>query len=233
MISNSSTLRRIPSGATTLLAAVFLMVGCADADPSSPAAPAEPAFNQGGAELGVVTQTTNVMDQEDVDTGDREVFAEDAATLRRTPNGFTAQISMPTPVKGEYRYPEADSEVLEEQDTAADLGEPQTFTLWAFVFDPDQDPFNPDAGQLWSGAFAVAGHAVGGPNLTLSGHISKNTEPVAGEFLENPDVEVHLAVAPHGGLDPDIMPEQIKTPAFGPPMWWVAIFEAVSSEGDR
>lgn len=59
---------------------------------------------------------------------------------------------------------------------------------------------------------------------TVSGQINENTEAL-GYPLENPrDVEVHLAVAPHGGLDPDIMPEQIKSPAGGPPMWWHAPF---------
>lgn len=67
---------------------------------------------------------------------------------------------------------------------------------------------------------------VGGPNLTLSGQINSNSEPFAGFPLENPgDVEIHLAVAPHGRLDPAIMPEQIKTPAGGPDMWWLAIFD--------
>ena len=67
---------------------------------------------------------------------------------------------------------------------------------------------------------------VGGPNLTLSGQINRNTDPFAGFALEKPqDVEVHLAVAPHGGLDPGIMPDQIKTPAGDPSLWWLALFD--------
>lgn len=40
------------------------------------------------------------------------------------------------------------------------------------------------------------------------------------------DVGVHLAVAPHGTLDPAVMPEQINTPTSpGPDIWWVALFD--------
>ena len=149
---------------------------------------------------------------------DGPVVAEDGATLRRTNNGIGVKVQMPTPEPGSYEYPDPD-----ENPTAAPEGHPEGFTLWVFVFDDEQGPF---ADFPWSSVFFAAGHMVGGPNLTLSGHISTSHEPFAGFALENPhDVEVHLAVAPHGGLDPDIMPEQIKTPAGGPDMWWLAIFE--------
>ena len=176
-----------------------------------------PAAAQG---RGVTVETQDVLDQGGPAPDDREVYAHSAATLRRTPNGITAQIQMPTPEPGTYDYPDPD-----DHPTASEPGHPEAFTLWVFVFDPEQPAFNPEAGQHWSGAFLGGGHLVGGPNLTLTGHISKNSEPVAGLPLENPDVEVHLAIAPHGGLDPDIMPEQIKTPAGGPPMWWIAVFD--------
>lgn len=149
---------------------------------------------------------------------DAVVVAEDGATLRRNPNSISVQLKMPTPEPGSYDYPDP-----EDHPTAALQGHPEGFTLWVFVFDDEQGPF---ADFPWSSVFFAAGHMVGGPNLTLSGHISTSHEPFAGFALENPhDVEVHLAVAPHGGLDPDIMPEQIKTPAGGPDMWWLAIFE--------
>lgn len=97
-------------------------------------------------------------------------------------------------------------------------GHPEGFTLWVFVFDdPGADDF--------TGAFLGAGHIVGGDTLTLSGHTSTNSEPFVGEHLANPRrAEVHLAVAPHGEVDDDIMPEQIKTPGGGPANWWFAIF---------
>lgn len=153
-------------------------------------------------------QTTAVFGQ----GMDGDVVAEDGATLRRTRNGVSMTLSMPTPAPDTYDYPE--------EGVYSGPGHPETFTLWAFVFNdpPAEDP---------DGAFFVAGHAVGGPELTLSGRVSTNTEPFGGERLTNPEgAEVHLAVAPHGGLDPDLMPEQIQTPTGpGPDIWWIALFD--------
>lgn len=42
--------------------------------------------------------------------------------------------------------------------------------------------------------------------------------------LDIADAEIHLAVAPHGGLAPALMPEQIKTPAGTATFWWLAIY---------
>lgn len=39
-----------------------------------------------------------------------------------------------------------------------------------------------------------------------------------------PDAEIHLAVAPHGALAPDLLPAQITTPVGDPSFWWLAIF---------
>ena len=105
-------------------------------------------------------------------------------------------------------------------------GHPETFSLWVFVFDDELGPF---ADNPWTSVFVGADHVVGGPTLTLSGHISTSTEPFAGFDLENPqDVAVHLAVAPHGALDPELMPEQITTPTHpGPAIWWVALFDDI------
>ena len=165
----------------------------------------------------VYVQVENVLDQEHAN-GERDVYAEDAATLRRGPNGLQVSVQIPTPEPGTYNYPDPG------EPTAAEPGHPEAFTLWVFVFDEELGPYQDFP---WSSAFLGAGHVVGGPNLTLSGHISKSSEPFAGFPLENPqDVEVHFAVAPHGGLDPAIMPDQIKTPAGSPPLWWVALFEA-------
>ena len=162
---------------------------------------------------GAQTATEDVFGQ----GPDGPVVAEDGATLRRTDNSIQAKVRMPTPEPGTYEYPDPDSP------TAVEPGHPEGFTLWVFVFDDELGPFQD---HPWSSAFFAAGHMVGGSNLTLSGQINLNTEPFAGFQLENPrDAEVHLAVAPHGGIDPDIMPEQIKTPAGGPSLWWFAIFD--------
>lgn len=173
------------------------------------------------ANNGVTTQTGDILGQEDAVTGDRDVYAEDAATIRRTPDSISMEVSMPTPEPGTYRYPEGTEE-----------GHPEGFTLWAFTFNnPDacvdgcggDEPWGGDAGK---GAFGVAGHLVGGPHLQLSGTVSTKTDPFIGSPLENPmGAEVHLAVAPHGALDPEDMPDAIKTPAGSPPFWWITLFE--------
>ena len=184
------------------------------------------AANRGG---GVTRQTEDVYgpmlelaeSYEDLtdceDTGDRSVYEDDGATIRRNPNSISAKVSMDTPEPGTYCYAEGETAV-------AEAGPPEAFTLWLFTFDEEQGHFGDFP---WSGAFFVAGHVVGGPNLNLSGQISKQTEPFGGFPLEDPDVEVHLAVAPHGALEPDLMPNQIKTPAGTPGHWWVSIFEEV------
>lgn len=152
---------------------------------------------------------------------DGDVVAEDGATLKRTDNSIKTKVEMPTPESGEYEYPEPEG-------TVSEPGHPEGFTLWVFVFDDQLGPANGDV--PWSSAFLGAGHIVGGDTLTLSGQINKNTEPFAGFHLQNPrDVEVHLAVAPHGEVDEEIMPDQIKTPGGGPQHWWHAVFEPTGS----
>jgi hypothetical protein len=131
---------------------------------------------------------------------------------------------MPTPEPGTYTYPQTGA--------ISGPGHPEAFTLWVFVFNfPDLCDRPCDAGDLGDtpaqgGAFLGAGHLVGGKNLTLSGHLSTETTPFAGAALQNPaGAEVHLAVAPHGGLDPSVMPDQIKTPSGPSTVWWTALFE--------
>lgn len=183
-----------------LLAAVVLLIGMLT--------PASANRGQGAAH-----ETADVVGQ----GPGGEVMEGAEATLRRTDNAIQAKVKMPTPKPGEYILPDPD-----ENDSVAEHGHPEGFSLWLFVFDEELGGFQD---HPWSSAFFVAGHMVGGEHLTLSGQIDDNTEGF-GYPLENPrDVEVHLAVAPHGGLDPDIMPERIKTPAGAPPMWWFAVFE--------
>lgn len=159
-------------------------------------------------EQGVTSETEDVFGQ----GPSGSVVAPDGATIKRTPNGISMNLSMPTPESGEYQYPTSG--------VYSGPGHPEAFSLWAFVF-------NDPAAEDWDGAFFVAGHVVGGSTLNLSGRVSTNTEPFAGERLDNPGgAEVHLAVAPHGGLDAELLPEQIKTPTGpGPDIWWLALFE--------
>ena len=183
---------------------------------------------------GAQTEVADVVGQ----GPDGPTVAEDGATIRRTEEGIQVKVQMPTPEPGSYEYPEGD--------TAAPEGHPEVFTLWAFVFNYPENcvagahvcggedlarvmdpPENEDPNPSGLAVFGVAGHPVGGPNLTLSGSISTAHEPFAPIFapLTNPaGAEVHLAVAPHGGLDPEIMPEQASTPAGDVSMWWGAVF---------
>jgi hypothetical protein len=55
-----------------------------------------------------------------------------------------------------------------------------------------------------------------------------NTVPfrplVGGMLLEPRTAEVHLAVAPHGNLDPALLPDQITKPIGNANFWWIAVF---------
>lgn len=79
------------------------------------------------------------------------------------------------------------------------------------------------------------GSSEGGPNLTLSGHVNHRSALFGGPNAESlgealslgfdlSDAEIHLAVAPHGALDPALLPESISTPVGMVPFWWLAFF---------
>jgi len=171
---------------------------------------------------GVVKQTVDVVGQGAAGA----VVAERGATILRTENGITARLSMPTPTPGTYLYPPGN---MFQQDVIP--GAPEVFTGWIFIFnDPGACEGPCDGGDLSNpaargGAYNFAGHAAGGSTLNLAGHVSAGSEPFAGYPLDDPEnAEVHLAVAPHGQLQPDLLPTQITTPIGMPMHWWVAIF---------
>lgn len=183
---------------------------------------------------GVQIETSDVFGQ----GLDGPVVAADGATIRRTADGISMRLEMQTPQPGTYRYPETGAAFAGE-------GHPEVFTLWGFVFNNPENcatPFRctgadvgdaPDDPQSpQGGAFAVAGHAVGGGTLNLSGQVDPGSEPFVGAALEDPQgAHVHLAVAPHGALDPEQLPEQLQTPTGpGPDIWWLALFQFKSKE---
>lgn len=167
---------------------------------------------------------------------DREVVAEDGARILRTSQGVTASVSMPTPEPGTYTYPIGPT-------ASGEVGHPEVFSLWVIIF------FNPEVcgsdgcgaddvakPEAVAGAFNAGGHPVGGPQLNITGHVNAadrvfgpGDPETVGEALAMgyriADAEIHLAVAPHGALDPELLPEQMTTPAGGPGDWWVAVFE--------
>lgn len=158
------------------------------------------------------------------------VYAEDGVSVIRQPDGLQVKASMPTPKPGAYVYAPG---------TVA--GAPEVFTLWAFVFNYPNLCTPPGCGgddlglaaAAKGGAYNVGGHANGtGGNLTIAGHI-KVGDPagapppiVVGAPLESPSTaEIHVAVAPHGAMDPSTLPEEFSLPAGSPfcGCWWVAI----------
>lgn len=167
------------------------------------------------------------------------VVAQDGARIHRTANGVTASISMSTPAPGSYLYPESSMWPT----SSGEEGSPEAFSLWVFLF------FNPEACDggcdgsdlvgnkaVVAGAFNAGGHLVAGPNLTISGKINSRSAVFGGPMAETlsealgmgydvAGAEVHLAVAPHGALDPALLPGQITTPAGNPNYWWIALFD--------
>ena len=161
------------------------------------------------------------------------IVAEDGARLIRTKNGINIQLTMPTPAPFSYTYPPPNGfqpDVF--------MGAPEVFTGWAFVFNyPDEcsdgmcgpDDLGPDK-PAKGGAYNFAGHVVGGRTLRMSGRVDIGDTPfpaAPGTPLENPEgAEVHVAVAPHGTLQPNLLPSQITTPIGSSAHWWLAIFFA-------
>lgn len=171
---------------------------------------------------GVTIETADVFGQGPTATG--AVVAADGATIRRTPNSIAIRLAMPTPVPGEYTYP---PEPGPDDPWTNEEGPPEVFSLWAAVWnDPQTGDVDPVNWGAWDGAFHVAGHVVDGPVLNLSGALSTTTEPFVGDALDTPDgAGLLLAVAPHGALDPERLPDALQTPAGSPAIWWYAVFD--------
>lgn len=165
---------------------------------------------------GVTTQVADVFGQ----GPGGPIVAEDGATLRRTDESLSMRLAMPTPEPETYTYPSGP----EGGAWTDEKGSPEVFTLWCFYFPPEQNSPSGD----WTGVYAAAGHVVGGSHLTLSSGVSTGVEPFLGDPIEHPnDVPVRLAVAPHGALDPDLLPEALGTPTGpGPNIWWMAEFDS-------
>ncbi len=154
------------------------------------------------------------------------VVSAGGATIIRTDQGIIAKLKMPTPAPGSYVYPEGNAfqPIVTE-------GFPEVFTGWIFIFNEPENCTDPCNGDdlmnpaARGGAYNFAGHVVGGRTLNFAGRVGIGDETFVGFPLDNPrGAEVHLAVAPHGELQPDIMPTQITTPIGNPTHWWTAIF---------
>lgn len=181
------------------------------------------------------TQTANVGSQ----GTEADPVSLDGASLERATDGLRARIEMPTPTPGSYEYPTADMippgapehpEVL-----VGGPGEPETFTLWIFVFNrPDRctdacndDDLAPDA-DAEGGVYQGDGRIADGDRLVLGGGVRVGQEPLRGSPLVNPlGAEVHLAIAPHGkALEGRDLRRQLNGPIGNPMLWWGAPFPA-------
>lgn len=160
------------------------------------------------------------------------LLAMDGAKLVRSDNKLIISVRVPTPEPGSYNYPLGNTWNLD-----AYPGNPEAYSLWAFVFnDPAScvgggpgvcTPADARTGTPGAGAFNAAGHLVSGPVLQLNGSVTFETAPFGGAPLTEPHLaEVHLAIAPHGALQPETLPFQIKTPIGDPSFWWLARFPA-------
>lgn len=164
------------------------------------------------------------------------VVAVDGAKINRGATGLTVSVSMPTPAPG-YTIPGGAT-------SSGLAGHPEAFSLWAIVF------FNPGAcsppgcdmldvttnPNVVAGGYNAGGHLVGGSNLTMSGRVNAQSKTFGGPNAESiayalangytfAGADIHIAVAPHGALAPELLPAQITTPAGGPAQWWLAIFD--------
>jgi hypothetical protein len=178
---------------------------------------------------GAVRQTVDVRGQ---GIGG-DVVSPDGAKIIRTKNGVTVSINMPTPMSQTYNYP-----------PETFPGVPEVFTGWLFFFNkpekcamphqcsppPPMTPGPNDFSEGEGGVYNFAGHATSGRgSLNMVGHISVGETPFGDGpiALDNPTgAEIHLAVAPHGLLIPELMPQQMNTPIGNPSYWWVALLLA-------
>lgn len=183
---------------------------------------------------GAITQSVNLHGQ---GIGG-PVVSRDGARLIRTPNGISIAVSMQTPVPFTYAYPPPNP-----FQPVVMAGSPEVFTGWFFFFNnpgeclvpnaclppPPGGPAPNDFTRAQGGVYNFAGHAAsGGGILNLVGHISVGEAQFGGpSSLQNPQgAEVHIAIAPHGMLQPGLLPNQFRTPIGSPPYWWVALFLA-------
>ncbi|MGH9314702.1 MAG: hypothetical protein ACRD1S_16080 [Vicinamibacterales bacterium] len=215
----------MPRRSFASLVAVFgaaMFFACSGQPPLAPTVPPA-ALGSGLSVDGMLASSPAGPEYADVSNqGGGGVYAANGATLVRQPNGLRVSISVPTPQPGTYNYP-----------AGRTPGHPEVFTLWVFIFNfPDlcSDPCGADdlgvATAAKGGVYNGGGHAASGSHLTIAGRIRAGETPFNHAPLESPGTaEVHLAIAPHGALDPSALPEDFRLPTGPAVFWWVAIFD--------
>lgn len=169
------------------------------------------------------------------------IVAVEGAKINRGASGISASVTMPTPEPGTYMYPNSAMWPT----SSGEAGHPEAFSLWVFLFfNPEECAVPSSCGpadlitdpDVVAGAFNAGGHLAAGPTLTISGRVTEGTPSFGGPNAETigealamghsiADAEVHIAVAPHGGLAPELLPEQLTTPVGTPAFWWLALYK--------
>lgn len=167
-----------------------------------------------------------------------DVYAADAASLERRPDGVTGRAVFPVPEPGGYEYPTADQNPEwappHPEVSVGSADEPEAFTMWIVIFNhPDQctdgscgaDDFGDDT-PARGGIFQADGRIVDGDSLDMGATIRLGEEPVHGSPFENPlGAEIHFAIAPHGkALQGADLWRQLNGPLGNPSLWWSAAF---------
>ncbi len=199
--------------------------------------------------IGIVVTTAIVLiSVDDTDPGEQAdmenqggngpVFAENAAGLIRSGDGIRLSAIIPTPAPGSYEYPSGDMVPDGSPAHPAVLpggpGEPEVFTMWAFVFNyPDMCTDGmcdlddlPREAKAKGGVYQVDGRVAAGDDLGFAGSVRLGQATSTGSALETPlGAEVHLAIAPHGKmLDGTEGWRQLNGPLGNPTLWWFAEF---------
>jgi hypothetical protein len=179
---------------------------------------------------------------------DLELIRVEDALLTRDPDGLTFEISMDVPTPATYVYPD--------EVPPGRRASPELFTMWSFIFNFPEACTSGSGDELCGpddftdaargGVYGLAGHVTaidvsGGPfeldrdaggRMTFHRRIEvgdperPNPEEVTYP-LENPlGAEVHVAIAPHGQMDPATVVTELFNPAGNPDCgcWWGAAF---------
>jgi len=176
------------------------------------------------------------------------------ARLTRHPDRLVIEVTMDTPIPGTYVYP---SHVPPDRQASPEVFTMWVFIFndpGACTREEASDRCGPDdfSETARGGVYGVAGHATAvdhsggafdldrdaGGRMTLAGEVGVG-DPQRGDMppgavtfpLENPmGAEVHVAIAPHGQLDPRTIASELYDPAGDPTCgcWWLAFFEPPS-----
>jgi hypothetical protein len=168
--------------------------------------------------------------------GSEPPLARKGAELVRSQDGLWISGSVPTPAAGSYEYPTGDMVPpggSHPDVVVGDVGEPEVFTMWAFVFNypakcTDDACDLDDLGdtEAKGGVFQIGARIADDRTLEIDGGVRLGQPALNGSPLENPmDAEVHVAIAPHGkALEGDDLWSQLNGSVGNPTLWWVATF---------